>query len=147
MLSVLCNIKMERRGGEVLIMKYNYKKILNLFKADKLSLNEAEKGMAGGNKDLPWPDDGKLRIVAYIGHKLYQYGPPNCSNIEVVYNGKALNVESVGSITCKNILQNATAGAFINCEKIGGNAAAGAGIRCNSIGGNAVAGAGINIAK
>lgn len=125
------------------------KKIFKLFKFDKINFNEEAEGFKnyGGSKDLPWPDDGKLRIVAYIGHKLYQYGPPNCPNIEVVYTGKALNVESVGSITCKDILHNATAGAFINCEKICGNAAAGAGIKCNSIGGNAVAGAGIHIVK
>lgn len=130
-------------------MKHDYKKILKLFKADKISINEAAEGIKAfeGNKDLPWPDDGKLRIVAYIGHKLYQYGPPNCSNIEVVYTGEALNVESVGSITCKDIMRNASAGASINCERICGNAAAGAGIRCNSIEGNAVAGAGIHISK
>lgn len=125
------------------------KKILKLLKTDKISNNEAAEGTKDfeGNRDLPWPDDGKLRIVAYIGHKLYQYSPPNCSNIEVVYTGEALNVESVGNITCKDILRNATAGASINCENISGNAVAGAGIRCNSIGGNAIAGAGIQISK
>jgi len=131
-------------------------KILDLYKEGKINADEAEKmiksvkpdlGTDGfwsdsnnnssiGNKiyngslieELPWEDDGKLRIVAYIGRRLLKKGDPGATSIEVKYDGEALNVECHGNLYCGEIKGNVATQGSIYCKKIYGKVAAGGGI-------------------
>jgi hypothetical protein len=68
-------------------------KILDMYKEGRINPDEAEKMLASvgstGTKEIPqknvlsgssgeidWPDDGKLRIVAFIGRRLLKKGDP-----------------------------------------------------------------------
>lgn len=89
---------------------------------------------------LTWPDDGTVRIVAFIGTKLFDTQIPEDKKVEIVYTGKARNVISFTNITCSIIEGNARAGTAITCDAIEGNVEAGTAITCDTIGGNAQAG-------
>lgn len=131
--------------------------ILDLYKNNKISAQEAEKMLTALDikndndqeikDELSWPDDGKLRVVAFIGQKLLKKNAPESTSIEVFYEGDALDVDSYGSIRCGRIQGNAKAGSTITCEDIGGNATAGSSIRCKNINGNATAGSSVHIEK
>ena len=101
----------------------------------------AQSGSAGS---MPWPDDGKLRVVVYLGHRLAESYDNHLGDIEFHYDGEALNVESRCSITCGDIQGNAKATVDIQCDNIGGSATAGCDIHCDEIGGDATAGCDIN---
>jgi len=134
-------------------------KILDLYKDGKINADEAEKminsirlnsrvGHTSGNADnLPWEDDGKFRIVAYIGRRLLKKGEPGAAAIEVKYDGEALNVECYGNLTCGNVNGNVSAGGSVNCGDIEGNVTAGGSIYCQNIGGRVTAGGGVHIGK
>lgn len=130
-------------------------KILDMYKEGKINPDEAEKmlasaGLAGssapafdGDK-IDWPDDGKLRIVAFIGRKLLKKGAPEAKCLEVTYEGEALDVISHFSITCKDIKGTAAAGSCINCGDIGGGVSAGSSVQCANVNGNISAGSGVH---
>ncbi|MBM7582080.1 hypothetical protein JOD02_000937 [Caldicoprobacter guelmensis] len=151
-------------------------KILDLYKHGKIDADEAEKminsirdnlriedgSRKGDFTDLPWEDDGKLRIVAFIGRKLLKKGDPDSTSIEVKYDGEALdiechgnlscsdvkgNVSAKGNVTCRNVGGNVNAGGNATCENIEGNVSAGGNIHCKNINGSVAAGGGIHIEK
>ncbi|MHB8961838.1 MAG: helix-turn-helix transcriptional regulator [Saccharofermentanales bacterium] len=99
---------------------------------------------SGSAGTVPWPDDGKLRVVVYLGRQLTESCDSNLGDIEFHYDGEALNVESRCSITCDNIQGNAKAGVNIQCDNIEGSATAGCDIHCDNIEGSATAGCDIN---
>ncbi|MEC2335199.1 hypothetical protein [Bacillus subtilis] len=53
-------------------------------------------------------------------------------------------VQTRGSLSCKNIFGDVSAGGSINCEDIDGDANAGGSVNCNCIGGEVKAGGSIN---
>ena len=138
------------------------KKILDLYKDGKISADEAEK-MIGSKADAPgeqgsWPDDGKLRIAAFVGRRLLKAGDALCQSLEVTYQGDALNVISYLNLTCGNVEGNASAGISLKCADVlgcvnagtisacgivAGSVSAGTSIRCGNIGGHASAGTSI----
>lgn len=134
------------------------KKILDLYKSAAINEDEAElmlksafDGIASnaipGSSDIvetPWEEDGKLRLVAFIGRKLMKRGEAGQNRLEFKYEGEALNVDCNASLTCGNISGNASAGGSISCKNIGSNASCGGSISCKDIGGNVSAGGGIN---
>jgi hypothetical protein len=126
----------------------NLVKILDLYKNGKITADQAETMInstrGGGTPDLLWEDDGKLRIVAYIGRKLLKKGEPGYNKITVEYVGDALNVESYGSLICGDVKGNATAGSSIQCGSIGGSANSGGSMTCGDIGGDVSCGGSVN---
>ncbi len=132
-------------------------KILDLYKNNKITADEAEKMLGAisvsqnNNNDtegqLTWSDDGKLRIVAFLGRKLLKKSAPEASKIEVTLDGDVLNVDSYGSLTCGQVSGNATAGSSITCGDIGGNVTAGSSVRCKNVTGKITAGSGVVIEK
>ncbi|MFR1517812.1 MAG: hypothetical protein ACLSVG_03405 [Clostridia bacterium] len=127
-------------------------KILDLYKEDKITAEEAEKmiGEAGvryrgaGPDALPdkgaWPDDGKLRIMAFIGHTLLKKGAPEERKLEITYNGEALDVISAFQLKCGSIKGNADAGTSIECGDVNGNVNAGTKVKCENVSGSVSAG-------
>lgn len=93
---------------------------------------------------LTWPDDGTVRIAAFIGTKLFDTQIPEDKKAEIVYTGKARNVISFTNITCSIIEGNARAGTAITCDTVEGNAEAGTAITCDTIEGNVKAGTSIS---
>lgn len=136
-------------------------KILDMYKDSTINADEAEKMINSlsqlkpqnippknnESKSLLWEDDGKLRIVAYIGRKLLKKGEDDAKSIEVAYDGEALDVESYGNLTCNDIGNNASAGGNINSQNIDGDVTCGGNITCNNIDGNITAGGGVKIQK
>jgi len=132
-------------------------KILDLYKDGKINADEAEKMInsiklasgegytSSGGTSLPWEDDGKLRIVAYIGRRLLKKGDPEARSIEVKYDSEALNVECYGNLTCGNVKGHVSAGGNVTCGDIGGSVSTGGNIYCKNIGGSIAAGGGVHI--
>lgn len=110
------------------------------------------------------PDDGKLRIVQFLGGKILsreEYDRNARIMLEIPEtNGRELNVEiwgdadidgdisgsvtAGGSITCGDVGQSANAGDSISCGDIGQSANAGDSISCGDVGMSANAGDNIN---
>ena len=100
------------------------KKILDLYKDGKISADEAEK-MIGSKADAPgeqgsWPDDGKLRIAAFVGRR-------KCADVLGCVNAGT-------SAACGNVAGSVSAGTSIRCGNIGGHASAGTSITCRQPG-------------
>lgn len=123
------------------------KKILDLYKNGKIDADEAELmlqsafPMEQGSESksilvTPWSDDGKLRIVAFIGKKLLKKGEEFAKSIEVKYDGPALNVEAYGNLTCGDVKGNASAGGGLDCGDVAGFVSCGGELTCNDIGGS-----------
>ncbi|MHB1484229.1 MAG: polymer-forming cytoskeletal protein [Saccharofermentanales bacterium] len=155
---IISNIKPLIKDKETVIMANPILiKILEMYKNGKIDADEAEKMFGSINinplqnenatQDLPWSNDGKLRIVAYIGRKLLKKGEEDLSKFEIHYDGAALNVESFGNIICGDIAGNATAGSSIEAGDIGGNVSCGGKISCKDITGNIAAGGGVRIER
>ena len=126
-------------------------RILEMYKNGSISSDEAEVLLdsAINNKtnnelteapDTPWEDDGKLRIVAFIGKKLLKKGSKEYNKLEVKYDGPALNVESYMSISCGAVSGNVSAGSHVTSANVGGVVSAGSHVTCGNVEGNVAAG-------
>lgn len=145
----------------------SFVRVLELYKEGKITADEAEQmlgcaapGRSASAEELPWEDDGRLRIVAFLGRKLVKRGEAGAHKIEVCYDGGAVDVESEGNLTCETVQGNvsagnsvrcgdvggcATAGTSVTCGDVSGNVTAGAGVRCGRVGGNIAAGGGVHL--
>lgn len=153
-LTINQDIEINKEGEEELMVNNGIKKILDLYKNGKINAKEAEimlsnvEGVSksGGHivePQVPWEDDGKLRIVAYVGRKLLKRGDPQANRIEVKYDGEALNVDCYGSLSCRDVMGDVHAGGGVKCGNVKGSVSCGGGITCNDIGGNASCGGGM----
>lgn len=129
-------------------------KILELYKSGKINVEEAEEMISSASNrnvktvtenetEVPsvgWDDDGKLRIVAFIGRKLLKKGEAGRYNLDVKYEGEALNVECYGNLKCGDVLKGVAAGGSVECYDISGNVNSGNSVNCKDIGGNVDAG-------
>ena len=95
---------------------------------------EAPKGA-----DLPWEDDGVLRVVLYAGRTLVG-GHPAAEKIEFCYEGPALNIHSAFSVTCGDVEGNVSAGGSVTCDDVEGNVHASGSVICDQIDGDVRAG-------
>lgn len=53
------------------------------------------------------------------------------------------SIKTEGSVTCKKVGKNVTAGGSISCDDVGGNVNAGGSVRCDDVRGNVFAGGSI----
>lgn len=147
------SINIERKKPNM--ANQSFIRILELYKNGNINADEAEKMLSSfsakpennATPDVSWGDDGKLRIVAFIGRKLLHKGDTNAKCVEVTYHGEALNVDCDFSIICQNIGQSANAGGSINATSIGGNASCGGSISCGNVNGNISAGGSVSMIK
>ena len=87
---------------------------------------------------LPWPDDGTLRVVLYAGHTHIGSSHPS-GDIHFCYEGPALNVHSEVNVTCEAVNGNLTAGGDVNCDDVYGSVKAGGSVSCNDVYGSVTA--------
>ena len=86
-------------------------------------------------KDLPWPDDGTLRVVLYAGHT-YIANCPEQERITFEYEGPALNIECAVNLSCNDVAGDARANGNITCDGVAGNIHAGGDVTCDDVAGN-----------
>ena len=106
------------------------------------SVRQAEKENAPG---LPWPDDGTLRAVVFVGHQLVD-NHPIAKDVTFHYEGDAQNIDSAFSVSCGDVEGNVLAGGNVNCGDIEGNLKAGGNVNCVDIEGNLKAGGNVKCA-
>lgn len=86
--------------------------------------------------DLPWPDDGDLRVVLYAGHTLIGDGHASAGDIHFHYEGPALNVHSALSVYCDTVNGSVSAGGDVSCDEVNGSVTAGGDVSSNDVYGN-----------
>lgn len=100
--------------------------------------------------DLPWEDDGTLRVVIFQG-KTYLQSYPEAKEICLEMDGLCVenvecacslsidgnvggNVTAKGSIKCDSVLGHVSAGGSVNCDDVHGNVQAGGSVNCDDVG-------------
>lgn len=89
--------------------------------------------------ELPWADDGTLRIAAYRGHT-YLADFPERQRITFEYKGAALNVECAVNLACDDVNGNISAGGDVSCDTVYGSVEAGGTVSCDEVMGSVSAG-------
>lgn len=91
-------------------------------------------------------DNETLYAVLYQGSRLVheeeiktRFGRIT-SKLNFNYDGPALNVYSVFSVTCDNVQGNVTAGGYVACDDVGQGVIAGGYVACGDVGGRLAAG-------
>jgi len=92
------------------------------------------------NPCLPWDDDNTLHAALFLGHKLVTEQSAEAERIELHFEGTALNVQSMFSVSCDDVSGDVTAGSYVECGEIGGDVTAGSYVECGEIGGDVTAG-------
>lgn len=92
---------------------------------------------------LPWPDDGTLRVVLYAGHT-YICSTTDADELHFCYEGPALNIESAVSVRCDAVMGSVTAGGDVNCDTVYGHVQAQGTVNCDEVKGNVTAQGGVN---
>ena len=127
---------------------------------DTAQTDERPAGLEIG--ELPWPDDGALRAVCYVGRRMVQFGDRSAGSgiqigpihldvgapsIELHYSGDvAGSIYAQGSVLC----ESATVGGDVHaeesvrCGNVGGGVTAGDGVSCGDVGGGVTAGDSVN---
>ncbi len=111
--------------------------------------------------DLPWPDDGDLRAVCYLGHRLVNHAEigegtrPRVSVFgiqggreqlaQLRFSGKVRDIHSAFGVVVEQgeIVGSVYAEDGVQCGDVGGNVTAGDGVKCGSVGGDVNAGDGV----
>ncbi len=93
-----------------------------------------------------YDDSEALYAVLYQGSRLVheeeikkRFGHIT-NKLSFEYNGPALNVYSVFSVTCDNVQGDVTAGSYVECDRVTGNVTSGSYVECDSVEGNVTAG-------
>lgn len=89
--------------------------------------------------ELPWADDGVLRVVLYAGHT-YVGSCPEQEKITFEYEGPALNIECAVNISCGDVEGDVRAGGNINCDAVNGNIRCEGNVACDDVSGHVSAG-------
>ena len=86
-----------------------------------------------------WPDDGALRIVAYMGHRVVE-SARNLETLTFRYEGPALDIHSQISVVCADVEGSVEAGKDVSCGNVQGDVEAGRDVNCGSVEGDVDAG-------
>ena len=89
--------------------------------------------------ELPWPDDGTLRVVLYAGHTHVGHAHPTAQDLHFCYEGPALNIHSELSVQCDAVSGNVTAGGSVTCDDVYGSVQADGDVTCDEVYGSVTA--------
>lgn len=95
-------------------------------------------------KEFDFEDDGKLRVVVFLGHMYLKSAPKDVEKVIIEYRGPALDVISQLSVHCNEVEGNVEAGTSVHCDAVGGDVTAGTSVNCDSVGGNVSAGTNVS---
>lgn len=90
-----------------------------------------------------WPDDGALRVVAYIGHKMVK-SVKDLEKLTFQYEGPALNIHSHISVSCRDVEGDVDAGRDVHCSDVSGDVNAGSAVSCGNVEGDVDAGSSVS---
>ena len=93
--------------------------------------------------ELPWADDGVLRVVLYAGHT-YVGSCPEQEKITFEYEGPALNIECAVNIACGDVDGDVRARGNVNCDAVNGNIQCDGNVACDAVAGHVNAGGSVN---
>ena len=82
---------------------------------------------------LPWPDDGVLRVMLYAGHTHIGSSHPIAGSVHFCYEGPALNIHSELTVNCDDVMGNVTAGGSISCDDVYGDVVAQGSVSCDDV--------------
>ena len=82
---------------------------------------------------LPWPDDGTLRVVLYAGHTHISSSHPIAGSVHFCYEGPAMNIHSELTVNCDDVMGNVTAGGSISCDDVYGDVGAQGSVSCDDV--------------
>lgn len=89
--------------------------------------------------DVPWTDDGVLRVVVYEGRKLI-CGGAAAKDFKLEYRSDVKEILSSVTVTCENVEGDVYANCHVNCADVGGDVDAGTAVNCGNVGGSVDAG-------
>lgn len=141
------NINYEYREEEIAMATKEFVEILEAYKAGTIDADEAErrtdeiKGHFGGK--LPWENDQKVRIVAFIGQRLLKKGDDDYRKLEASLDGEIRDVDCWGNLTCGDVRGNVKAGSHVSCGDVGGSVTAGSSVNCSDVGSGISAGSSV----
>lgn len=133
----------------------------------KLDMNELFFGENRSEALAEIPDDGKLRIVQFIGAKIVakeeaanvsdsrplciKFPEERSEKLEVeIWGGANIggavngSVKAGGGVNCGPVADGVEAGGGVNCGPVNGNVEAGVGVNCGPVSGNVEAGVDVN---
>lgn len=105
---------------------------------DELFGREAAKPEAA-KEELPWPDDGAIRMVLYAGRRYIAAADPSAREFHFHYEGPALDVHSAVHVTCETVNGSVTAGGDVNCDDVYGSVQSGGSVSCDEVYGSVTA--------
>ena len=116
---------------------------------DEEAEEDASEASASAPLDLPWDDDPHtIHAVLFAGHRLIgAQGVTDCpeaSRITFEYEGPALNIDSVFSVSCGDITGNVQAGGSVNCDDVSGDIKTSGSVTCDAVEGNVASGGSVN---
>lgn len=97
------------------------------------------------NTDLPWADDGTLRLVLYAGHALLAKGQANAGELRFRYEGPAQNIECACALQCDDVYGNVHAEGSVTCDDVYGNVHAGGNVTVDEVTGDIRAGGNVTV--
>lgn len=107
---------------------------------------------------LPWPDDGDLRAVCYVGHRLVDHtgitgrrtglggvfgiSASGESGAELHFSGSVRDIRSAFGVVVESgtVSGDIHAGDGVECGDVGGSVVAGDGVNCGAVSGDVKAG-------
>lgn len=89
--------------------------------------------------DLPWRDDGTLRVVLYVGHTLVVDGSAR-DGFAYTYEAGVEGVESAVSIQCGDVDGDVNVSGNVTCGNVDGDVDAGGSVTCGGVDGDVDAG-------
>ena len=93
--------------------------------------------------ELPWENDGALRVVIYKGHT-YLASCPEQERITFEYSGPALNIHCAVNLSCEDVGGDVRAEGNVNCDAVSGNVQAGGNVACDDVAGHVNASGSVN---
>lgn len=94
-------------------------------------------------KNLPWKDDGILRVVLYVGHELIAGGQAE-KDFSYSMDRNVAGVLSMVSVTCGDVAGDVSAGGGVNCAEVGGDVDAKSYVNCANVAGHVDAGSSVD---
>lgn len=96
--------------------------------------------------NIPWEDDGKIRVVVYLGRNMLsakEYKNMK-GRMTLEMEGTNRDIITYMNVSCENVSGNIQAGGDVSCDTVQGNVGAEGNISCDSVIGSVFAGGNVS---